>query len=158
MNIRSAKEADLPLILDFIHELADFERLDDKVSATEEVLRESLFGPGRYAEALLGYVDETPVAFAIYFFSFSSFLGTPNLYLEDVFVRREYRGGGLGRQMMAAVAQQAISHGCSRMEWSVLNWNREAVTFYEKLGAEPVTDWTVFHLPNSKLKELAKLK
>jgi GNAT superfamily N-acetyltransferase len=158
MEIRRATEDDVPLILEFICELAKFERLRGNVSATEEVLRTSLFGPQHHVEALLGYVDGKPVAFAIYFFSFSSFLGTPNLYLEDIFVKSEFRGAGLGRQMMAAVAQHAIERGCSRMEWAVLNWNREAFGFYEKLGAKPVTDWTGFHLPNSSLKELAKLK
>jgi len=158
MDIRRATKNDLPLILEFIGQLAVFEKLSGNISATEDALRESLFGSRPYAEVFLGYVDSKPAAFAIYFFSFSSFLGTPNLYLEDIFVRQEYRGHGYGRQMMAAVAQEAIEHGCSRMEWAVLNWNREAMKFYDQLGAAPVTDWTGFHLPYSKLKELAKLK
>lgn len=157
LRIQEATEQDAPLILDFIRELAQYEKALNRVSATEESLRATLFGPRPYAEALIVYQSEQPVAFAIYFFSYSSFTGLPNLYLEDIFVRPAFRGWGVGRELIAFLARRASEVGCGRMEWSVLNWNESAIAFYQKLGAEPVNDWTVFHLPKDEMEKLAKL-
>ena len=157
LRIQEATEQDVPLILDFIRELAQYEKALDRVSATEESLRATLFGPKPYAEALIVYQSEQPVAFAIYFFSYSSFTGLPNLYLEDIFVRPAFRGSGVGRELIAFLARRASERGCGRMEWSVLNWNESAIAFYQKLGAEPVNDWTVFHLAKDEMEKLAKV-
>ncbi|HUS10144.1 MAG TPA: GNAT family N-acetyltransferase [Pyrinomonadaceae bacterium] len=153
-RIDDATEKDVALILQFIRELAEYERGADRVSATEEVLRSTLFGGEQNAHAVIAYRGPEPVAFAIYFFSYSSFSGLPNLYLEDIFVRPAYRGLGLGKELFAFLARRAAERGCGRMEWSVLNWNESAIAFYRKLGAEPVTDWTVFHLAKDRLDEL----
>lgn len=154
LRIEPATENDVPLILAFIRDLAEYERALDRVTATEETLRASLFGPEPRAESVIVYENDAPVAFAIYFLSFSSFSGLPNLYLEDIFVRPASRGSGVGRQLFAFLARRARERGCGRMEWSVLNWN-PAIAFYEKLGAEPVRDWTVFHLNKDELEKLA---
>jgi len=154
LRIEEATEKDVPLILHFIRELAEYEKELVRVTVTEEILRETLFGPRPYAEVLIAYSGEEPAAFAIYFFSYSSFTGLPNLYLEDIFVRPNFRGSGLGKELLAFIARGASERGCGRMEWSVLNWNKSAIGFYEKLGAAPVRDWTVFHLAKDKMDEL----
>jgi GNAT superfamily N-acetyltransferase len=156
-TIEPAKEHDVPLILSFIRELAEFEKESSRVIATEEILRGSLFGPRPYAEAAIGYAGADPAAFAIYFFSYSSFSGLPSLYLEDIFVRENFRGLGVGKQMLAYLAQRATEHKCGRMEWSVLNWNHAAIGFYKNLGAEPVRNWTVYHLAKEEIQNLVKL-
>jgi GNAT superfamily N-acetyltransferase len=155
LRIEAATEKDVPLILRFIRELAEYERELDRVTATEEILRQTLFGAKPDAECIIAYENDTPVAFAIYFFSYSSFSALPNLYLEDIFVRPESRGSGVGRQLIAFLARLAQARGCRRLEWSVLNWNAPSIAFYEKLGAEPVRDWTVFHLDKDELEKLA---
>lgn len=155
LRIREATQEDVPLILNFIRELAEYEQALDRVSATEEILRATLFGLKRYADALIAYIDKEPAAFAIYFFSYSSFTGLPNLYLEDIFVRAAYRRLGVGKDLLAFLVRRAKEQGCGRLEWSVLNWNKSAIGFYEKLGAEPVLDWTVFHLADDEMDELA---
>ena len=154
--IKEATKDDVPLILTFIRELAQHERAIDRVSATEEGLRLTLFGPRPYAEAIIAYEHNEPVAFALYFFSYTSFSALPGLYLEDIFVRPAARGSGVGRQILTFLARRAIEHDCARMEWSVLNWNEPAIHFYEKLLAEPVHDWTVFRLSKDKMAQLAK--
>jgi GNAT superfamily N-acetyltransferase len=156
IQIEEATEKDVPLILRFIRALAAYEKTVDRVSATEEILRATLFGTRPYAKAIIVYVGREPAAFAIYFFSYSSFFGLPKLYLEDIFVLPAYRGLGVGKQLLAFLAARASEQGCGRMEWSVLNWNELAMAFYEKLGAEPVDDWTVFHLAKKEMGELAK--
>jgi len=156
LRIEEATKEDVPTILAFIRELAKYERAVDRVTATEEVLGATLFGPGPYAKAIIAYQDDEAVAFAIYFFSYSSFSGEPSLYVEDIFVRPAARGLGLGKEMFTFLARRASEHGCGRMEWSVLNWNEAAIAFYRKLGAAPVRQWTVFHLPKEELEELAK--
>lgn len=155
LQIKQAIKEDVPLILTFIRELAQHERALDRVSATEEGLLLTLFGPRPYAEAVIAYENDEPVAFALYFFSYTSFSALPGLYLEDIFVRPATRGFGVGRQLFAFLAQRAIERNCARMEWSVLNWNEQAIRFYEKLSAEPVHDWTVFHLSKEKVAQLA---
>jgi len=156
LRIEDATEADVPLILTFMRELAEYEEGLDSVSVTEEKLHATLFGPKPYVEAIIAYENDSPVAFAIYFFTYTSFAGLPSLYLEDIFVRQAARGLGIGRQLLAFLARRASQRGCARMEWSVLNWNEHAMTFYKKLGAEPVNDWIVFRLAKEKLEELAK--
>ena len=155
LRIRQATKEDVPLILMFIRELARHERELERVSATEEGLLVTLFGPRPYAEAVIAYENNEPVAFALYFFSYTSFSALPVLYVEDLFVRAATRGFGVGRRLFAFLAQRAIERNCARMEWSVLNWNEPALRFYEKLSAEPVHDWKVFHLSKEKMAQLA---
>ena len=155
-RIVDATEKDVPLILQFIRELAEYERGADRVSATKDVLRSTLFGGQQNAHAVIAYRGQEAVAFAIYFFSYSSFSGLPNLYLEDIFVRPAHRGLGLGRELFAFLARRAAERACGRMEWSVLNWNDSAIAFYRKLGAEPVSDWTVFHLAKEDIERLTR--
>ena len=157
LRIEEAREQDVPLILQFIRELAEYEKELARVIATEEILRATLFGPEPYAKTAIVYVGEEPAAFAIYFFSYSSFPGLPSLYLEDIFVRSAFRGLGVGKHLLAYLAGRAGERGCGRMEWSVLNWNAPAIGFYEKLGAAPVRDWTVFHLAKEEMEEIARL-
>jgi GNAT superfamily N-acetyltransferase len=156
LRIEEATKEDAPTILNFIRELAQYERAVDRVTATEEILGATLFGDRPYAKAIIAYQDDEAVAFAIYFFSYSSFSGEPSLYVEDIFVRPAARGLGLGKEIFTFLARRASEHGCGRMEWSVLNWNEAAIAFYRTLGAVPVRQWTVFHLPQAKLAELAK--
>jgi GNAT superfamily N-acetyltransferase len=156
VRIEEATPEDVPLILGFIRELAEYEKVLDRVTVTEESLRATLFGPKPYVEVILGYENDTPVAFAIYYFTYTSFAGLPSLYLEDIFVRPASRGLGVGRQLLTFLARRARQRGCGRMEWSVINWNEPAMAFYKKLGAEPVNDWTVFRLGKDKLEELAE--
>lgn len=155
VRIEEAREKDVPLILQFIRELAEYEKELVRVTATEEILRATLFGPEPYAKTAILYVGDQPAGFAIYFFNYSSFTGRPGLYLEDIFVRHAFRGTGVGKKLFAFLALQAGKRGCGRMEWSVLNWNASAIGFYEKLGAAPVRDWTVFRLAKEEMEELA---
>jgi GNAT superfamily N-acetyltransferase len=154
LRIEKTTEDDIPLILTFIRELAQYEKLEDAVSASEERLRASLFGPKPCAEAVIAYENDEPVAFALYFFNYSTFVGLPGLYLEDIFVRPEFRGSGIGRKLFTFLAQTALERGCGRMEWAVLNWNEQAIRFYQKLGADPMREWTVFRLSQQKLRDL----
>jgi GNAT superfamily N-acetyltransferase len=154
-EIRPATENDLPVILSFIRELAEYEQLADRVTATEERLRESLFGPERIVYALVAFEGNEPAGFALYFFNFSTFLGQRGLYLEDLFVRPAFRKRGLGRQLLARLAQTAIERRCGRMEWAVLDWNEMALRVYRGIGAEPLSDWTLQRLTGDALKALA---
>jgi GNAT superfamily N-acetyltransferase len=152
--IRSATPADVPTILRFVRELAEFERLLDKVTATEEGLRRSLFGPRPYAEVLLAEMDAA-VGFALFFHNYSTFLGKPGIYLEDLYVTPGARGHGVGRALIEHVAQVAAQRDCGRLEWAVLDWNRNAIAFYRSLGAEPLDDWTVYRVTGEALASLA---
>ncbi|HKP92899.1 MAG TPA: GNAT family N-acetyltransferase [Chthoniobacterales bacterium] len=154
-EIRGTTEADLPVILQLIRDLATYEREPNAVVATEPGLREVLFGPKRSAEVLLALEDGEPVGFAVYFFNFSTWLGRPGLYLEDLFVRPEKRGKGYGRALLERLAQIAKERGCGRMEWAVLDWNDPAIQFYRKLGAKPMEEWTVFRLTEEGIAKLA---
>ena len=156
LRIKRATEEDVPLILTFIRELAQHERALDRVSATKEGLQLTLFGPRPYAEAVIAYESNLPVAFALYFFSYTSFSAQPGLYIEDIFVCPEKRGFGVGRQIFAFLAGRAMEQNCARIEWSVLNWNEPAIHFYENLSAEPVHDWTVFRLSKDRMAQLAE--
>jgi GNAT superfamily N-acetyltransferase len=160
LRIRSATPDDVPRVLAFIKELAEYERLSHEVVADEATLRAALFGPGANAEALLGELVDgarvEPVAFAVFFHNFSTFLGRKGLYLEDLFVRPAHRGGGFGKAMLAHLARLAVARGCGRFEWAVLDWNQPAIRFYEALGAKPNADWTVYRLDGAALAALAK--
>jgi GNAT superfamily N-acetyltransferase len=157
-EIRTTTEADVPIILSLIRELAEYERAPDAVVATETGLREVLFGPKRSAEVLLALESGEPVGFAVYFYNFSTWLGRPGLYLEDLFVRPSVRGKGYGRALLERLARIAQERGCGRMEWAVLDWNDPAIQFYRKLGAEPMSEWTVFRLTEEGIAKLAASK
>jgi GNAT superfamily N-acetyltransferase len=154
-GIDPATERDLPLILSFIRELAAYERLEDEVKATVDDLRETLFGAGRVAHALIGRADGEPAGFALYFFNLSTFLGRRGLYLEDLYVRPEFRHRGLGRQLLARLARVALEERCGRMEWAVLDWNEPALRVYRAIGAQPMSDWTIQRLTGPALAALA---
>ena len=155
LEIRAAAEDDVPLILSLIEELAGYERLSHEVVATEETLRDSLFGERRLAETLLAYLGDDPAGFALFFHNFSTFLGRPGIYLEDLYVRPEFRGEGVGRALLVHIAGLARDRNCGRLEWSVLDWNEPAIGFYESVGASPVSGWKVYRVTGEALEELA---
>jgi GNAT superfamily N-acetyltransferase len=150
----AATPADVPVLMTLIGELAEFERLAHELVVTEAALREALFGPAPAVETIIARVGGEVAGFALYFHSFSTFLGRRGLYLEDLYVRPAFRGQGVGRGLLEHVARLATARGCGRMEWAVLNWNRRAVRFYEALGARPVNDWTVYRLDRAALDAL----
>lgn len=154
-KIRAATSDDIPLILQLIRDLAEYERAPNEVTATEEGLHEVLFGSRPSAEVVLAFEKEMPVGFAVFFHNFSTWLARPGLYLEDLFVRPDARGKGYGRALLVHLAQIARDRGCGRMEWAVLDWNEPAVKFYRKLGAAPNDEWTVFRLTRDKIEQLA---
>jgi GNAT superfamily N-acetyltransferase len=155
MQIRKATPEDVPALLGLIRELAAFEKLTHEVSADTDLLYNALF-TRRAAHALVGEEDGEAVAFAIYFFNFSTFLAKPGLYLEDLFVRPAHRGRGYGEQFLKHLAGVAEQEGCGRFEWAVLDWNENAIRFYRRLGAQAMHDWTVFRLNQSGIRQLAK--
>ena len=155
LEIRSATGDDVPLILSLIEELAEYERLSHEVVATEEALRDSLFGERPLAEVLICHHGDEPAGFALFFHSFSTFLGKPGIYLEDLYVKPESRGMGLGRALLVHLAKLASERGCGRLEWSVLDWNETAIAFYRGVGASPVSGWTVYRVAGEALEELA---
>ncbi|HEX8151707.1 MAG TPA: GNAT family N-acetyltransferase [Thermoanaerobaculia bacterium] len=156
LAIRPATVDDVPLILEFIRALAEYERLLDKCVATEALLRESLFGARPHAEVLIGETENgDPAGFALFFHNYSTFLARPGVYLEDLFVKPEYRGRGYGRELLARLAAIAVERNCGRLEWWVLDWNEPAIGFYRKLGAVPMDEWTVFRLTGDALAALA---
>lgn len=154
LTIRPATPEDTGLILQFIRGIATYERLAHEVVATEETVRASLFGPRPAAEAVLGYIGEEPAGFAVFFHNFSTFLGRHGMYLEDLFVKPEHRGQGLGEALLRHVAREAVRRGCGRFEWAVLDWNEPAIQFYRKLGANPMSDWTIFRVTGEALTKL----
>lgn len=155
LEIRAATEDDVPLILSLIKELAEYEKLSHEVVATEEALRDSLFGERPVAEVLIGELANEPAAFALFFHNFSTFLGRPGIYLEDLYVRPAFRGAGVGRALLAHIAGLAKERGCGRLEWSVLDWNEPAIGFYRSIGAAPVSGWTVYRVTGEALDGLA---
>jgi GNAT superfamily N-acetyltransferase len=154
-NIRAATRADVPLILRLIRDLATYERAPNDVVATEESLVEVLFGQKPAAEVRLAFEGKIAVGFAVFFLNFSTWLGRPGLYLEDLFVNPEHRGKGYGRALLVDLAKIARDRGCGRMEWAVLDWNEPAIQFYRKLGANPMDEWTVFRLTRDGIANLA---
>ena len=158
LSIRRAAREDVPLVLSFVKDLAEYEKLGHLVVATEEIIAEELFGPQSRTEVLLGHSGAEPVAFAVYFHNFSTFLGRKGLYLEDLYVRPAYRRRGYGRAMLLQVARIAAERNCGRLEWSVLDWNEPAIFFYETLGATIMHEWKLVRVTGSALEKLAKMK
>jgi GNAT superfamily N-acetyltransferase len=154
-QIRPAGVEDVPIILQLIRGLAAYERAPDEVTATEERLVDVLFGEKPAAEVLLAFERDSPIGFAVYFYNFSTWLGRPGLYLEDLFVKPEKRGKGYGRALLVELAKIARDRGCGRMEWAVLDWNEPAINFYRGLGAKPMHEWTVFRLTRDEIARLA---
>lgn len=155
LHIEPATEQDVPLILQFIKELAEYEQLAHACVATEHDLRTQLFGTAPIAHTVIAYAGNEPAGFALYFFNFSTFLARPGLYLEDLYVTPAWRKRGIGRALLAYLARVASDHGCGRMEWSVLNWNEPAIRVYRGIGAEPMNEWTVMRLTGPALSALA---
>lgn len=153
-KIRAATKEDIAIILRFIRKLADYERLSHEVVATEAGLRETLFGRRARAEVAIGYYKSKPVGFVLFFHNYSTFLGRPGIYIEDLFVDEAFRRRGFGAALLRYVARVANDRQCGRLEWSVLDWNGPAISFYKKLGAVPMSEWTVFRVTGNALKEL----
>lgn len=156
VQIVPASERDVPLIFSFICKLAEYEKLSHEVVATEDGLRDGLFGARPVAEVLLAYWADQPAGFALYFPNFSTFLGQPGIYLEDLFVEPAFRGKGIGKALLTRLAQIAQERNCGRLEWAVLDWNRPAIDFYRSLGAVAKDEWTVFRLAGESLNRLAE--
>jgi GNAT superfamily N-acetyltransferase len=156
ITIAPATPDDIPTILALIRKLAEYEKLSDRVIATEESLRRDLFGDSRYAEVLIGRFEAAAVGYALFFHSYSTFMGKPGIYLEDVYVNPAARGKGVGKRLLRDVARIARDRGCGRIEWSVLNWNTPAIEFYESLDAEPLKEWTMYRLDEVGIAKLAQ--
>ena len=155
LDIRPASVDQTPLILKLIKELAVYEKLLDIVITTEEDLKETLFGKNKAAEVVIGYYNDKPVGYALFFYNYSSFAGRPGLYIEDIYVRQEHRGKGFGKAFLVYLARIAKENKCGRMEWAVLDWNEPSIEFYKKLGAIPMDEWTVFRLSRDAVEKLA---
>ena len=155
LSIRKAEKSDIPLVLDFINKLAEYERLSHEVVATEGDLERYLFGKEKVAEVFIGYEGELPVGFALFFHNFSTFLGKPGIYLEDLFVLEEHRGKGYGTKLLARLAALALERNCGRLEWAVLDWNESSIEFYKSLGARMMDEWIVNRLTGENLVILA---
>jgi GNAT superfamily N-acetyltransferase len=155
-QIRAASRDDVAVILSFIKKLADYERLSHEVVATEEGLRETLFGRRRTGEVAIAYYKKAPVGFVLFFHNYSTFLGRPGIFIEDLFVDEAFRRRGFGAALLRYVAKVADERNCGRLEWSVLDWNEPAINFYQKLGALPMREWTIFRMTGANLKKLAR--
>lgn len=151
-RIEHGRPEHVPLVLQFIEELAEYEKMSDQVVANEEMLHDSLFGNPKSCEVIIGYYQDEPVGFALFFHNYSTFLARPGLYLEDLYVRPNMRGRGFGKSLLQYLALIANKRGCGRMEWAVLNWNKPAIDFYQSLGAKPMDEWTVYRLAGDALK------
>ncbi len=155
LTIRPVRENEVAVVLSFIRELAKYERLEHEVVATEERLHQALFGEPRYCEVVLACLGEEPMGFALFFHNFSTFLGLPGIYLEDLFVLPSARGRGVGQQLLRWLAREAVKRGCGRLDWSVLDWNEPAIRFYKTLGATPMSEWGIFRLAGDALQRIA---
>jgi GNAT superfamily N-acetyltransferase len=155
-TLRSATIDDVPSILGFIIELAEYEKLAHEVVATEDTLRETLFGPTPYAQVIIAELEGVPVGYALFFHNFSTFTGRPGIYLEDLYVQPKHRGQGFGKLLLAYLARKAVDMNCTRVEWSVLDWNQPAIDFYRSIGALPMDGWTVQRLDGDRLASFAK--
>ena len=155
LSIRAATPADISLIGQFIRDLAEYEKLAHAVRFDEDVMAQKLFGPRPYAEVLIGEIDGLAQGFALFFHNFSTFEGRPGIYLEDLFVRPDARGSGLGKALLGKLAALAVERDCARLEWSVLDWNTPAIDFYKSLGATPMDEWTVYRVDGDALDNLA---
>ena len=156
VTVTPATPQDVPTILSLIRELAEYEKLLDRVTATEDLLRRTLFGSRPYAEVLVARLDGRAIGYALFFHSYSTFLARPGIYLEDVYVQPAFRGRGVGKALLRDVAQVARERDCGRMEWSVLDWNKPSIDFYLSLGAKPLDDWTTYRLDERAIADLAK--
>lgn len=156
IQIRKATRQDSALIFDFIKLLAVYEKLEDEVSATIEGIENTLFNDNPAAEVFLAFADNKAVGFALFFQNYSTFLGKPGIYLEDLYVKEEYRGKGYGKKLLKFIAKTAIERGCGRFEWSVLDWNKPAIDFYTSLGAVAMDEWTVYRVSGEALAKLAQ--
>lgn len=152
--IRFAQQEDINLILELIRELAEFENLEHQVTATPELLNESLFGERNSAEVLIAESGQKPVAFSLFFHNYSTFLGKNGIYIEDIYVRPDYRSRGIGKALFSHIAELAIQRNCGRIEWSVLDWNRDAIRFYRDMGAVAMEEWTVYRLVSAQFHDL----
>lgn len=155
LTIREATESDIPLILQFIRDLAEYEKLAHLVVASEKTLRDTLFGNTPFAEVLIAEEEGTADGFALFFHNYSTFLAQPGIYLEDLFVKPEYRGRGYGKALLARLAQIACERNCGRVEWAVLDWNEPSIAFYKSLGARVMDEWHTFRLAGDALEKLA---
>lgn len=155
VSIRIAGEEDTEIILNFIKELADYEKLSHEVTADVALLKKNLFGDKKIAEILIAEYKNKPAGFALFFHNFSTFLGKPGIYLEDLFVKPELRGNGIGKILLTYLGKLAVERDCGRIEWAVLDWNEPAINFYKKLGASPMNEWTVFRITGDGIKNLA---
>ena len=157
-SIRPSTSADVPLIASLIRELAEYEKLSHEVRFDEAALGEHLFGPRPYAEAVIGEIDGEPQGFALFFHTFSTFEGKPGIWLEDLYVRPDARGCGLGKALLLHVGQIALERGCARYEWSVLDWNEPSIRFYRALGAQPMDEWRIMRVAGETLSKFADQK
>jgi GNAT superfamily N-acetyltransferase len=155
ISIRPAMPDDVPTVALLIRALSQYEKLEHEVTMTEDKLRATMFGARSYAEAVLAEEDGKAVGFALFFHNYSTFLAQPGLYLEDLYVHESHRGKGIGKALLVHLAQIAVERNCGRLEWAVLDWNVDAIGFYEKLGARPNSDWTVYRLTGDSLNRLA---
>lgn len=154
-KLRKTTERDVSLILSFIKEIAEYEKLLDEVIATEDSLKQSLFIEKR-ALVVIAELNNEPIGYALYFFNYSTFVGRAGLYLEDLYIKPQFRGAGLGKEIFKFLAKQAMENNCKRMEWTCLNWNKPSIKFYESLGAIPMDEWTVHRLKESEIAKLAE--
>ena len=156
LTIRNAVPADVPLILGFIKELAEYEKMASEVTATEDILKDNLFGRNKYAEVLIAEYKGKPAGQALFFHNFSTFLGKPGIYLEDIYVKPGLRGKGIGKSLLMEVVKIAKERNCGRVEWVVLDWNEPSINFYKSLGAVPMNEWSTFRLTEPAINELLK--
>ena len=157
-DLRSPTVDEVHLVVEFIHELAEYEKLAHECHITEDDLRRSLFEERPHAETLLAFLDDHPIGFCLFFTNYSTFLGKPGLYLEDIYIQPAFRNRGFGKRILAHLASLALKRGCGRFEWAVLNWNEPSIAFYRKIGAESMNEWTVQRLAGESLVELARCK
>ena len=155
VNIRKATLRDAELILGFIRELAEFEKMERDVVATADGIRESLFSEGASAKALIISIDDNPIGYAVYFYNYSTWLGKNGIYLEDLYIKTKYRGNGAGKTVLQYLAKLAVDEGCGRFEWCVLDWNQPAIQFYKSIGAVPQNDWILYRLDGRSLSDFA---
>lgn len=156
LKIRETSEEDCGLILSFIKEIAEYEKLSDEVVATEDILKESIFNNNR-AEVVIVELDSKAVGYALYFYNFSTFNGKSGLYLEDLFIKKEFRGRGIGKEVFKFLVKKAKKEDCKRMEWSCLDWNEPSIKFYKSLGAVPMDEWTVYRLTEKEINRLSEI-
>lgn len=156
LKIRETNEKDCELILSLIKEIAEYEKMSNQVIATEETLREYIFKNNR-AEVVILELDKNPIGYALFFYNFSTFVGRSGLYLEDIFIKKEYRGRGIGKEVFKFLAKKAREEGCKRMEWVCLDWNEPSINFYKSLGAVPMDEWTIYRLNEKEIEKLSQM-